>query len=227
MRKLRVVITGANRGIGLALCKVYLQKNAEVIGVCRNVTEALDSLNIEIIDGIDISLATGVIRLKKVLADRKIDVLINNAGILRSQSFQSLASGQLDYVGITEQFEVNTLGPLRVVEALYSNLVAGSKIAMITSRMGSIEDNTSGGSYGYRMSKCALNIASKSMAVDFKAQGISVAILHPGYVQTEMVNFSGDISSDLSAERLAQRVDELNLENTGTFWHSNGEILPW
>jgi NAD(P)-dependent dehydrogenase (short-subunit alcohol dehydrogenase family) len=98
---------------------------------------------------------------------------------------------------------------------------------MITSRMGSIADNTSGGRYGYRMSKAALNIASVSLAHDLKHLGISVGIIHPGLVGTEMIGGYGDISPDQAAESIAKRIEELNLENSGTFWHSNGEILPW
>ncbi|PCK09196.1 MAG: short-chain dehydrogenase [Alteromonadaceae bacterium] len=158
----------------------------------------------------------------KEIANQTIDILINNAGILRDESFDSL-----NYEQIIEQFQVNTLGPIRVVEALFNNLKSGSKIALITSRMGSIDDNDSGGRYGYRMSKCALNAAGKSMAVDFKSKGISVALLHPGFVKTEMVNFGGLITAEESANNLAQRIEELSLENTGTFWHSNGEVLPW
>ncbi len=220
--ELTVLVTGANRGIGLAICRVYQQRGCKVIGICRKSSTELDSLNIEIIDSVDVASQGGTERLKSLIDNRSIDILINNAGILRNQSFSNL-----DYAQIQEQFEVNTLGPIRVVEALFVNLKEGAKIAMITSRMGSIEDNTSGGGYGYRMSKCALNIAAKSMSVDFKPRGISVALLHPGYVQTEMVNFGGEISAELSAERLVQRIDELNIENSGTFWHSNGEVLPW
>jgi NAD(P)-dependent dehydrogenase (short-subunit alcohol dehydrogenase family) len=93
--------------------------------------------------------------------------------------------------------------------------------------MGSVTDNTSGGYYGYRMSKSALNIAGVSLAHDLKKQDVAVALLHPGYVQTEMVNYSGDISAAVAVKRLMQRIEELNLDNTGTFWHSNGEVLPW
>jgi len=217
-----VVITGANRGIGLALCKVYLEKGLKVIAVCRQTSKELQALPVEVVDQVDVSSAEGISHLQKMIEDRSIHILINNAGILRNQTFSDL-----DYEKMTEQFMVNTLGPIRVVEALFENLSTGSKVAFITSRMGSIEDNTSGGSYGYRMSKCALNIAGKSMAVDFKPKGIAVALLHPGYVQTEMVNFGGEISADLSASRLADRIDQLNLKNSGTFWHSNGEVLPW
>ena len=100
-------------------------------------------------------------------------------------------------------------------------------MAFITSRMGSVTDNSSGGRYGYRMSKAALNIAAVSMAHDLKPKGVAVAILHPGLVGTDMIGGVGDITPDQAADRLSQRIDQLNLSNTGTFWHSNGEILPW
>lgn len=117
---------------------------------------------------------------------------------------------------------------MRVTKALLPNLISGSKIIIMTSRMGSIADNTSGSSYGYRMSKVALSMAGKSLSHDLKPQGIAVAILHPGLVQTRMTNFtSSGITPQESVTGLLQRIDELTLENTGSFWHSNGEILPW
>ena len=219
---MRVLITGANQGIGLQLCIAYKQKGAEVIAVCRNASQKLLALECEVIDSIDVTEKESITRLKQKVGARKLDLLINNAGIYLSQSLENLS-----YDAIKKQFEVNTLGPIRVVEALLGNLDKGSKIAMISSRMGSIDDNTSGGSYGYRMSKGALNVASKSLAVDLKGREISVAILHPGYVQTKMVNYNGDISAEVSASRLVERIEALNINNSGTFWHSNGEVLPW
>ncbi|MDX5434571.1 MAG: SDR family NAD(P)-dependent oxidoreductase, partial [Halomonas sp.] len=121
----------------------------------------------------------------------------------------------------------NAYGPLRVTEALLDNLSAGSKIANVTSRMGSIADNDSGGRYGYRASKAALNAFGKSLAIDLKPRGIAVAQLHPGYVQTRMVNFGGLIPPEEAAAGIAARIAALTLENSGGFWHSNGEPLPW
>ena len=217
-----ILITGANRGIGLALCREYISRGDTVFGVCRHVSDELQALPVQLISGVDVSLESGIEKLKQAVSSIDIDVLINNAGILRSMVLDNL-----NYDEIYEQFNVNAVAPLRVVDALRDNLVEGSKIAMITSRMGSVDDNTSGGSYGYRMSKSALNIAGKSLAVDLKPQGISVALLHPGYVSTEMVNYGGQIEPELAAQRLMQRIGELSLENTGSFWHSNGEVLPW
>ena len=135
--------------------------------------------------------------------------------------------GSIDYDSVQRQFEVNTLAPLRLTEMLLSNLSAGSKIIMITSRMGSLKDNGSGSYYGYRMSKTALNSAAVSLARDLESRQIMVALLHPGFVQTGMVNFAGDISTEQAAEGLLDRIDELSLENSGSFWHVNGELLPW
>lgn len=216
------VITGANRGIGLELVKHYLKLGWQVYGICREASEALKSSGATVVAGIDVAAAACTSRLQTALQKVKIDLLINNAGILRDERL-----GELNFATIEEQFQVNTLGPLRVTEALLDNMVKGTKVALVTSRMGSIADNTSGGRYGYRMSKAALNIAGVSLAHDLKGQGVAVAILHPGYVATDMVGGRGDITPDVAASRLAARIEGLTLENSGTFWHSNGEVLPW
>lgn len=219
----RIVITGANRGIGLELCSYFSRQGHEVYAACRTASPALVQLEkVTVVEGIDVSRDGGVDNLREMLTGKTVDILINNAGVLISDSF-----GDLAYEDIRLQFEVNAVGPLRVTEALSANLQAGAKVAMITSRMGSIADNTSGGLYGYRMSKAALNAAGVSLARDLAQRGIAVALLHPGFVQTEMVDFAGDISPAIAAERLAARIDELTLENSGSFWHSNGEQLPW
>jgi NAD(P)-dependent dehydrogenase (short-subunit alcohol dehydrogenase family) len=124
-------------------------------------------------------------------------------------------------------FEVNSLGPLLTTQTLVKHMSEGSKVGIITSRMGSIADNDSGGSYAYRMSKAAVNAAGKSLSVDLKPKGIAVGILHPGWVRTDMTGHGGLIDADESASGLLDRMAELNIENTGTFWHMNGEVLPW
>lgn len=222
MKNATVVITGANRGIGLALVEQYVARGATVFGLCRNSSSELDASGAQVVAGIDVTSEELGENLDSALRDQGIDVLINNAGMLASE-----ALGELDCDTIRQQFEINAMGPLRVTEALLPQLAAGAKIGLITSRMGSIADNGSGGYYGYRMSKAALNAAGMSLARDLKPQGIAVAILHPGFVQTRMVGFSGDISTATCAARLVQRMDELTLESSGTFWHSNGEVLPW
>ncbi len=125
------------------------------------------------------------------------------------------------------QFEVNSLGPLRVTAALRGNFGEGSKVAIITSRMGSIADNTSGGRYGYRMSKTAVNMAGRSLAQDLREAGVAVVILHPGFVRTDMTGGQGLIDAPESAAGLIARIDELTLETSGSFRHTNGEDLPW
>lgn len=216
------VITGANRGIGLALTQTYIAQGWQVIAICRSNSAELDASGAQIISGVDVTDSAALAKLAQQLSGQSIDLLINNAGI-----FQHEQLGNIDYESVQQQFLVNAEAPLRVTEALLRNLSSGAKIAFITSRMGSIADNTSGGYYGYRMSKAALNAAAMSLARDLKPRNIAVAILHPGYVQTAMVNFGGDISATESAQRLNQRIAELTLENSGTFWHSNGEVLPW
>jgi NAD(P)-dependent dehydrogenase (short-subunit alcohol dehydrogenase family) len=125
-----------------------------------------------------------------------------------------------------EQFRVNTLGPLRVTEALLDNLDAGSKVAIVSSRVGSIEDNSSGGHYGYRASKTAVNQIGMNLKHDLAPRGIAVGLLHPGLVATDMTGGQG-ITAKESAEGLIKRIDALNSENSGGFWHAEGYTLPW
>jgi NAD(P)-dependent dehydrogenase (short-subunit alcohol dehydrogenase family) len=217
------LITGANRGIGLEYCRQLKEQGNTVIAVCRSICDELEDLGVRVEADVDITDDVSVANLVKRIKDLAIDVLINNAGILEKVTLENL-----DFESIRHQFEVNALGTLRITHALLPNLKNGSKIIIMTSRMGSIEDNTSGSYYGYRMSKVALSMAGKSLSHDLKPKGIAVAILHPGLVQTRMTGFtSSGITPEESVKGLLKRIDELNLENTGTFWHSNGEILPW
>ncbi len=217
------LITGANRGIGLELVRQLNDRGEDVIATCRSLSPELKSLPVRVETNVDITSGDSIMNLIENLEDTKIDVLIQNAGIAE---FNSLSN--LDPQSIVHQFEVNALSPLCCVQAMLSQLSKSAKIALISSRMGSIDDNNSGGSYGYRMSKVALCMAGKSLSVDLKPRGMSVAILHPGLVSTRMTGFtSNGIEPKESVKGLIQRIDELTLENTGTFWHSNGEILPW
>ena len=217
------LILGANRGIGLELARQLKDRGEDVIATCRSTSPELNSLSVRVETNIDITSGDSVLKLRENLNDTRVDVLIQNAGIAE---FNSLSN--LDPQSIVHQFEVNALSPLCCVQTLLSQLSPAAKIALISSRMGSIEDNISGGSYGYRMSKVALCMAGKSLSVDLKPRGISVAILHPGLVSTRMTRFtSNGIQPKESVKGLIQRIDDLTIENTGTFWHSNGEILPW
>jgi NAD(P)-dependent dehydrogenase (short-subunit alcohol dehydrogenase family) len=216
------VVTGANRGIGLELAKQASERGDQVIALCRKASDALKALDVRVIEGIDVSNDNCAEFIKEALGDQQIDILINNAGVMSRQSIDDLNFDETRW-----QFEVNSLGPLRVTKALFSNFKEGSKVAIITSRMGSIADNTSGSHYGYRMSKAAVNMAGASLAHDLKPQGIAVALLHPGYVKTDMTGHSGMVEPPESAQNLLKRIDDLNLENTGSFYHMNGEELPW
>ncbi|REL36264.1 SDR family oxidoreductase [Thalassotalea euphylliae] len=217
-----IVITGANRGIGLAMASIFSDRGDSVYAVCRQSSPALDALDVTVVEGVDVTDESGLATMAQALTGQAIDVLVCNAGILRDENLMNF---NLDTM--REQFEVNTLAPLRVVHALQTNLEAGAKVAMITSRMGSIADNTSGGRFGYRMSKAALNIAAVSLSHDLAEQEIAVGIYHPGYVQTDMVGGRGDISANESASRIIGLVDELTIATSGQFRHSNGQQLPW
>ncbi|MEL6495490.1 MAG: SDR family oxidoreductase [Cyanobacteria bacterium J06623_7] len=217
------LITGTNRGIGLEYCRQLQARGDEVIAVCRTPSEELLSLDIRIETDVDLTKPKAVQELCRKLGNKQIDVLINNAGIVERISLDNL-----DLDSIRRQFETNAIAPLNLTRELLPNLTAGSKVILMTSRMGSIDDNTSGGSYGYRMSKVALSMAGKSLAIDLQPQGIAVAILHPGLVKTRMTNFTDSgITTDTSVNGLLERIKALNLDSTGTFWHANGEVLPW
>ncbi|MDO6445772.1 SDR family oxidoreductase [Colwellia sp. 1_MG-2023] len=222
-----VVITGANRGIGFAMSKIFTERGMNVYALCRQSSEQLDTLskqteNLHVIPGIDVATDAGITAMATALKDITISILVCNAGILRDEQL-----GSLNIATLREQFEVNAIAPLRCVDALAQQFIPGSKVAMITSRMGSIADNGSGGRYGYRMSKAALNAAAMSLSKDLASENVAVGIYHPGYVQTEMVNHGGDISADESAGKLVNLILDLSMQESGVFKHSNGQILPW
>jgi NAD(P)-dependent dehydrogenase (short-subunit alcohol dehydrogenase family) len=221
-----VLITGANRGIGLALARLFQGRGDRVIAACRQESPEL----VELIGkgagrleaGVDVTSDASVRALGERLAGEAIDVLVLNAGILRGDDLDGVRLEEVE-----AQLAVNALGPLRVVQAIKPRLRRGAKIAAITSRMGSMGDNGSGGYYGYRMSKAALNAMAVSLARDLRVAGIAVAILHPGFVRTEMTGGSGNVTPEQSARQLIERIDGLTLDKSGTFWHANGEVLPW
>jgi len=217
----KILITGANRGIGLELCRQLTTRGDLVIAACRTASDELRALGVRVIDDVDVSSDESVDALRELLEDEALDWLINNAGILSVERLDSL-----DFKAMARQFNVNSLGPLRVTASLLSNLSAGAKVGIVTSRMGSIEDNTSGGYYGYRMSKAAVNMAGTSLARDLREQGVAVALLHPGMVATDMTGGQG-IPAEQSASGLIQRMDDLDVTTSGSFWHAQGERLPW
>jgi NAD(P)-dependent dehydrogenase (short-subunit alcohol dehydrogenase family) len=217
----KILITGANRGIGLELCRQLADRGDEVIAVCREAGKQLSALNLRVIEGVDVSNTESVRGLQNQAGIDGLDWLINNAGILSVESLESL-----DFEAMERQFRVNALGPLRVTAALLPKLGPGSKVGIITSRMGSVEDNTSGGYYGYRMSKAAVNMAGMSLARDLEERRIAVALLHPGMVATDMTGGRG-VTAEHSAGGLIERMDALTMTDSGSFWHAEGERLPW
>ena len=216
------IVTGANRGIGLEFCRQLTERGYEVTALCRHASDELTALGVHVHEGFDVADGASIEAFARSVAPGSVDLLVNNAGILESTDLETL-----DVESITRQFAVNALGPLRVTRSLLPALAPGAKVALVTSRMGSIADNTSGGYYGYRMSKAALNAGGVSLAHDLRPKGIPVAIVHPGFVSTDMTGHGGQIDPPESVAGMLARIDELNLENSGTFWHMNGEILPW
>lgn len=227
-----VLITGANRGLGLKFVKQYAQDGWLVIAVCRspNAAKELNELadlheNITLYT-LDVSNQTMINDLAEQLHDRPIDLLLNNAGIYGS--FASTIDS-IDEQEMIRAFQVNTLAPLNLITALLPNLELGNvkKIASITSKMGSISDNTSGGSYPYRASKAALNMTMKSVSIELAPKNITVLMLHPGWVQTDMGGPNALISPQESIRGMRKVIDEADLERSGRFLTYNGEELAW
>ncbi len=217
------LVTGANRGIGLELVRQLRDRGDDVVAVVRRSSPELEATGARVESDVDVTDTAAVADLVDRIDGLTFDVVIQNAGVLIVDRLDGL-----DFDALRTQLEVNTLGPLRLTAALRHHVTShGGKVALITSRMGSIDDNTSGGMYGYRMSKAALNMAGKSMSHDLRPLGISVAILHPGHVRTQMTRGSGLVDASESAAGLLARIDALTLETSGTFWHANGEELPW
>lgn len=219
------LVTGANRGIGFALTRALIKRGDEVIAVCRSRSSELGALQARIEEDIDCRDRVALDRLNEQLGETRIDLLLVNAGVLARDRFDDLDADAFERIRL--QFEVNALGSLQTVVALLPHLGQGSKVGLVTSRMGSIADNSSGGQYGYRMSKAALNAAGRSLAHDLLPRGIGVFLLHPGFVRTDMTSAQGDIDAGAAAERLLDRLQALTLADSGGFFHANGEQLPW
>jgi NAD(P)-dependent dehydrogenase (short-subunit alcohol dehydrogenase family) len=222
----RVLVTGGNRGIGLALVRAHLARGDAVLASCRQPGAELSASGATVVDGIELSDPAAIAKLLAALGDMPLERVMLNAGILEHEDLDALAarSGQ---ASIRRQFEVNALAPLQLIASLRPHLSRGARVGVISSRMGSIADNGSGGYYGYRMSKAALNAGARSLAIDLAPQQVAVFILHPGFVQTGMTGGRGDSTPEQAASQLMARVDTLGLADSGTFWHANGAQLPW
>lgn len=216
------LVTGSNRGIGLELVRQLHDRGVQVLAACRTSSDALDATGARVLAGIDVAQDGVGSRLREAVGETPLDLLVCNAGVLAAESLHAL-----DLDSMRRQFEVNSLGPLRVVHGLRENLTAGARVAIITSRMGSIADNTSGGMYGYRASKAAVNMIGRSLAHDLADRRVAVQLLHPGYVRTDMTGGNGLIDAVESAQGLLRCIDEMTMEDSGSFRHQNGEMLPW
>lgn len=219
------LVTGAAGGIGYELVRQLAARGAAVIAVCRKPGAELPLLPVRVEADIDIATDTGCAALATRVAGVQLDLLIHNAGVLFDESLDALEEEAV--ANIRRQFEVNALAPLRLTAKLAPQLVRGGKLALITSRMGSMADNTSGGYYGYRMSKAAMNAAGRSLAHDLAPRGVAVVMLHPGFVQTPMTGGRGDVDPATAARGLIARIDELTPASSGRFLHANGSPLPW
>jgi NAD(P)-dependent dehydrogenase (short-subunit alcohol dehydrogenase family) len=219
------LITGAAGGIGRELARQLAERGTKVIAVCRKPSAELSGLPVRVEAGIDIATDAGCAALAARMAGVPLDLVIHNAGVLSEESIDSLDDDAV--ARIRRQFEVNALAPLRLTALLAPQLAKGARLVLITSRMGSMADNTSGGYYGYRMSKAALNAAGRSLAHDLAPRGVAVVMLHPGFVQTPMTGGRGDVDAVTSARNLIARIDELTPATSGHFVHANGSPLPW
>jgi NAD(P)-dependent dehydrogenase (short-subunit alcohol dehydrogenase family) len=230
MSAYQVLITGANRGLGLEFTKQYAADGWNVLACCRAAqsASALQSIanankNVQIFD-LDVANFAQIDALALQLKDQAIDVLINNAGVYPASSF-----GNVDYNAWAEGFKVNSMAPLKMAEAFVQHVTRSQlkKIATLTSKMGSIDDNTSGESYSYRASKTAVNMVMKSLSIDLKPYGISVVTLHPGWVQTDMGGSNALISAQTSVTGLRNVIEHLSIENTGKFIAFDGKEIAW
>ena len=230
MNAYQILITGANRGIGLEFTKQYAADGWNVLACCRHPQSALDlqalaqaNANIKI-QPLDVADFAQIDALALQLKDESIDVLINNAGVYPHSSF-----GDTNYDDWAAAFKVNSMAPLKMAEAFVQHISRSQlkKIATLTSKMGSLDDNTSGESYSYRSSKTAVNMVMKSLSIDLKPYGISVVTLHPGWVQTDMGGSNALVSAQTSVTGLRKVIDGLSLATTGRFIAYDGKAINW
>ncbi|MCH9630840.1 MAG: hypothetical protein S4CHLAM37_08460 [Chlamydiia bacterium] len=214
-----IVITGTNKGIGLELVK-KLSANNKVFAVCRKASSELESISCEMIEGIDVTEESSIARLQKELKDVSIDLLINNAGIAIWKEEPQLKEN------ILKQIEVNAIAPLMLTRALERNLKKGSVVVMMSSRMASISDNTSGRSYGYRASKTALNSLTKTLTFELMPKGITACLIHPGSVDTEM-NPGGSVKVCECVEKLIKRIEGIDEKDSGKFLRFDEGEIAW
>ncbi|EEX31722.1 MULTISPECIES: SDR family oxidoreductase [Vibrio] len=223
-----VLITGANRGIGLSLVKNYHAQGWQVHATYRSEKSSQDLLELEgdnlTCHPLDVTDYQGLSEFANALP--ALDVLINNAGYYGPKGY---GFGNTDIDEWRKVLEINTIAPLKLVEALFPNLQTGQlkKIACLSSKVGSMTENTSGGGYIYRSSKAALNSVVKSLSNDLSSQGFTVLALHPGWVQTEMGGPNALIDTQTSAAGLVEVIESADISRSGEFINYDGTALPW
>ena len=222
-----VLITGANRGIGLAMASSFSEAGYSVIGTARRPDAATDLHRLEVkVVQLDVTDPLSVSALAQELEGQPIDILVNNAGMVSSEAAEF---ADVDIEKLLTEYQVNSLGPLRVTQALLPNVMAGKRkiVANVSSMMGSMELNTFGCCMGYRASKAALNSFTKTLAVDMSGDGTIFVVLHPGYVKTDMNDGAGNISAAKSAAGLYTVITGLDQADDGKFFNYDGKSMPW
>ncbi|MGZ5075618.1 MAG: SDR family oxidoreductase [Methylobacter sp.] len=228
-----VLITGANRGLGLEFCRQYAEQGWDVIACSRNPDDAFDLNNLAghhakiQLEALDVSKFKQIDALSEKLAGRPIDILINNAGIYLDN--KSNGFGDLDYQAWTESFLTNTEAPVKMAEAFLPQIKNSDKklIVAISSLMGSMADNESGGSIFYRSSKAALNAAIKSLSIELQPESVGVLIFHPGWVKTDMGGPNALINAEQSVTGMCNLIDSFKLNQSGSFVKYDGTPMPW
>lgn len=222
-----VLITGANRGIGLSLAEVFSKAGYSVIGTARKpeAATALKALSVRVLQ-LDVTDPRSVASLARAVGAEPIDILINNAGILSAEARDFSA---VDIEGLVTEYQVNTLGPLRVTQAVLANVMASERkiVANVSSMMGSMQLNTFGCCLGYRASKAALNSVTKTLAVDQGGTGAVFVVVHPGYVKTDINDGAGQITAAQSAAGLYDVIVGLDEADNGRFFNYDGKAMPW
>lgn len=224
-----VLITGANRGIGLEFVRQYLSAGWEVLACCRTPGDMLPGYagkNLAI-HALDVTEFNRIKFLAKELAGKPIDLLICNAGIYPQRG--NTGFGSTDYDAFAQAFRVNAMAPLKMAEAFVGHVAASElkKMAFVTSKMGSMADNTSGGTYIYRASKAALNAEVKSLSIDLAPLGITIALLHPGWVRTDMGGPNAWITPEQSVSGMRKIIENLQPSDSGEFYAFDGQRVPW
>lgn len=228
------LITGANRGIGLEFCRQYAAEGWRILA-CSRQPEKSDALNklaaqypaLIKVHALDVADHAQIERLAQVLENESIDLLINNAGIYPDADKKGF--GHTDYEEWMQAFRINTMAPLKMAETFVTQISRSKQkiIVTITSKMGSIADNSSGGSYLYRSSKAAVNMVVKSLAIDLKPNGITAVVFHPGWVKTDMGGSNAMISTEQSVSGIRKMISRLTLADSGKFFAYDGSVIPW